>query len=106
MLNPHVLLETALDIETRMGRKRNNPGYSSRIIDIDILFFNDFIITEKDLIVPHPLIAKRRFVLEPLTEIAPKFIHPVLKKTVESLLESCTDQCVVRVYKSPLSAKL
>ena len=93
--NPHILLKKMLDIEDKMGRRREVSGYSSRIIDIDILFFNDLIINNKDLVVPHPLIARRRFVLEPLAEIAPQLIHSVLGKSIESLLESCTDNCVV-----------
>jgi 2-amino-4-hydroxy-6-hydroxymethyldihydropteridine diphosphokinase len=106
-LNPHTLLETLLDIENKMGRLKEGTGYSSRIIDIDILFFNNFIINNKNLIIPHPLIVHRRFVLEPLAEIAPQFIHSSLEKSIESLLELCADSCVVRkFYKSPLSAKL
>ena len=106
-LNPHTLLEKLLGIENKMGRCRENLAYSSRIIDIDILFFNDFIINDKNLVIPHPLIANRRFVLEPLTEIVPQFIHTSLEKSIKSLLESCTDNCVVRKFhKSPLSAKL
>jgi len=95
-LNPHTLLKTLLEIENKMGRSRESTGYSSRIIDFDILFFNDLIINDKNLIIPHPLIPHRRFVLEPLAEIAPELIHPDLEKSVESLLESCTESCVVR----------
>ena len=95
-LNPHILLATLLDIEDKMGRRREDLEYSSRIIDIDILFFNDFIINEKNLNIPHLLIEHRRFVLEPLVEIATWLIHPAVGKSVESLLESCTDSCVVR----------
>ena len=95
-LNPHILLKKTLEIEDKMGRCREGTGYSSRIIDIDILFFNDLIINDKNLVVPHPLIVRRRFVLEPLAEITPQLIHPVFEKSIESLLESCTDNCVVR----------
>ena len=95
-LDPHILLETLLEIENKMGRSREGAGYSSRIIDIDILFFNDLIINDKNLIIPHPLIVHRRFVLEPLAEIEPRLIHPCFGKTIESLLESCADSCVVR----------
>ena len=95
-LNPHILLKTLLEIENNMGRSRESSGYSSRIIDVDILFFNDLIINDKNLIIPHPFIPHRRFVLEPLAEIAPQLIHPDSGKSVESLLESCTDSCVVR----------
>ena len=110
-LNPQTLLQTLLSLEDKMGRSRENSGYSSRIIDIDILFFNDLIISDKNLVIPHPLIAHRRFVLVPLAEIAFQLIHPVLEKSIESLLESCADNCDVRktgiiFHKSPLSAKL
>ncbi|MDR2887659.1 MAG: 2-amino-4-hydroxy-6-hydroxymethyldihydropteridine diphosphokinase [Bacteroidales bacterium] len=96
LLSPHSLLETLLDIETRMGRMRHGQGYFPRIIDIDILFFDNQIINDKHLTVPHPLISYRRFVLEPLACIAPLFIHPVIGKPVKSLLESCTDKHAVR----------
>jgi 2-amino-4-hydroxy-6-hydroxymethyldihydropteridine diphosphokinase len=99
LLTSHILLETLLDIEDKMGRRRESSEYSSRIIDIDILFFNNLIINNNDLVVPHPFIARRRFVLEPLAEIAPQFIHPVLEKSIELLLELCTDKCVVRKTK-------
>jgi len=95
-LNPHILLEILLGIEKKMGRSRKDTGYSSRIIDIDILFFNSLIISDKDLIIPHPFIAHRRFVLESLAEIAPQLIHPELEKSIKSLLEFCTDTCDVR----------
>ena len=95
-LNPHILLKTLLDIETKMGRNRKGAGYSSRIIDIDILFFNNLIINDKDLVIPHPFIERRRFVLEPLVEIAPELIHPCSGKSVELLLEECADSGVVR----------
>jgi 2-amino-4-hydroxy-6-hydroxymethyldihydropteridine diphosphokinase len=96
LLDPYALLETALEIENGMGRKREGPGYCSRIIDIDILFFNDLIINDKHLHIPHPLIAGRRFVLEPLAEIAPQLVHPCMGKSVESLLESCIDRHAVK----------
>ena len=95
-LTPHILLKTAHDIENRMGRIRKGSGFSSRIIDIDILFFNNLIISDENLVIPHPFITQRRFVLEPLAKIAPHFIHPKIGKSIESLLELCTDKCVVR----------
>ena len=95
-LNPHILLKTLLEIENKMGRSREESGYSSRIIDIDILFVNNLIINNEDLVIPHLLIPNRRFVLEPLAEIAPQFIHPCFGKSVKSLLDSCTDSCVIR----------
>ena len=95
-LCPDVLLAKLLEIENRMGRVRRSNIYISRIIDIDILFFDSLIINAGNLTIPHPHIAHRRFVLEPLAEITSSFIHPVLKKSVETLLESCPDECVVR----------
>jgi 2-amino-4-hydroxy-6-hydroxymethyldihydropteridine diphosphokinase len=97
-LTPHILLKTLLDIEKRMGRTRESAGYHSRLIDIDILFFNNLIIRDENLIIPHPLIASRRFVLEPLAEIAPKLIHPEIGQSVESLLASCMYKCT---YEKP-----
>lgn len=73
------------DIEHKMGRKRT-IRWGPRTIDVDILFFDDEIIREKDLIVPHPRMHERRFVLEPLADIIPGKIHPVLGKTVSELL--------------------
>jgi len=79
------LMEFLLDIEKKLGRIReikNGP----RIIDLDILFYGDEVIDSDKLIVPHPKLHERLFVLEPLNEIAPEFIHPVLKKSVKELL--------------------
>jgi len=90
-LSPAGLLEKVLMIETLMGRTRSEIQYTSRIIDIDILFFGDLIVDERNLIIPHPFIHNRRFILVPLCEIMPELIHPVLNKTVATLLESCTD---------------
>ena len=75
-LSPRILLETILNIEQSLGRKRELK-YGPRNIDIDILFFNDEIIDEEGLHIPHPRMQDRRFVLVPLAEIAAKKIHPV-----------------------------
>ncbi|HEV2482568.1 MAG TPA: 2-amino-4-hydroxy-6-hydroxymethyldihydropteridine diphosphokinase [Puia sp.] len=89
------LLKTLLHIEESMGRKRLEK-YGSRRIDIDILFFNDAIVRLPDLVIPHPEIANRRFVLEPLNEIAPDHYHPVLHLSVRELLLACTDRLEVK----------
>lgn len=84
------LLNKILSIETDMGRKRSLK-FAPRTIDIDILFFNDEIINNPNLKVPHPLIAQRRFVLVPLNELSPAYFHPVLNKTISELLDICVD---------------
>ncbi len=83
-LLPLNLLDNLLAIEGKMGRVRRIK-WGPRIIDLDLLFYEDLIITETNLKVPHPELHKRKFVLEPLKEIAPKLLHPVLKKTIEEL---------------------
>jgi len=76
--------------EKHMGRTRTFKN-APRIIDIDILFFNDEIIDTSELTVPHPEIQNRRFVLEPVSEIAPQLIHPVFHKTILQMLGECAD---------------
>jgi 2-amino-4-hydroxy-6-hydroxymethyldihydropteridine diphosphokinase len=96
-LDPEDLLKEILDIEMKMGRVRNhqNDKYTSRPIDIDILFYNDSIINSQDLIVPHPRLHLRNFTLIPLNDISPDFYHPVLKKTISDLLKICNDKHAV-----------
>lgn len=84
-LSPRELLEVLLKIELDMGRVRIIK-WGPRIIDLDILFYEDLIIDEEDLKVPHIEIQKRSFVLEPMNEISPDKIHPVFKKSVNQLL--------------------
>ena len=88
-------LKEILTIEKKMGRIRTIKN-APRTIDIDMLFFNNEIINRIDLIVPHPEIQNRRFVLTPLHEIAPQMIHPVLNKTIDQLLSFCPDQLAVK----------
>ena len=94
------LLNVCKEIERKMGRKFQEKRYGPRIIDIDILFYGSEIITEELLIIPHPKIAERRFVLEPLEEIAGGFVHPGLHITVSELLNKCKDSCHVHKIKS------
>jgi len=98
-LSARKVLDKILIIEERMGRKRINNTYSSREIDIDILYFGDQSIIEEGLIVPHPKIQDRRFVLVPLVEIAASLNHPVLNQTNTDLLEHCNDSLKVWKYK-------
>jgi 2-amino-4-hydroxy-6-hydroxymethyldihydropteridine diphosphokinase len=90
------LIDTVILVETMMGRLRTSNKYEPRIIDIDILFFNEEIINTEELPVPHPLITERKFVLVPMVEIAPEFIHPVFKKTMVQLLDECEDKSEIR----------
>ncbi len=97
-LSPARLMKLFSSIEGRMGRRRSGSGqYESRIIDIDILLWEGKIISLPGLEVPHPRLADRRFVLEPLAEVAPDAIHPVMELTVAELLEQCPDNSDVRV---------
>ena len=85
-LKPNALLKILLDVEDKLGRKRNSErGYQDRIIDLDLLFYKNEIIYSKDLKIPHPKLHLRNFILKPLLDIAPKFKHPVLRKTITEL---------------------
>ena len=95
--NSFQLLQVVEKIEQAMGRKREIK-WGPRIIDIDILFYNDEIHKYPQLTLPHPEIQNRRFVLAPMAEIAPAFIHPVLKKTIAELLSNCPDKLAVKRY--------
>jgi deoxyguanosine kinase len=86
-------------IEFSLGKKRTKVKNADRTMDIDILFFGNEIIDEKDLVVPHPRIELRKFVLKPLNEIAAKFKHPVSGKSISELLKNCADDSSVLPYK-------
>jgi 2-amino-4-hydroxy-6-hydroxymethyldihydropteridine diphosphokinase len=95
-LNPSEILEKIKKIDAAFGRKRNSEGYSSREMDVDILYFDDQTINTENLTIPHPLMHKRLFVLVPLAEIAPRFVHPVLKLISIEMQNSCEDKSEIK----------
>jgi 2-amino-4-hydroxy-6-hydroxymethyldihydropteridine diphosphokinase len=97
-LSPAQLLQAIQQIEQQLGRIRTTPPgtYTSRPIDIDILFYNYDVIHTPALTIPHPLLHQRRFALLPLCDIAPHHVHPLLHKTTTALLQQCNDRGAVR----------
>ena len=103
-LSPDELMLTLLAIEKELGRDRSTPheGYVSRPIDLDILYFGDKIIDSQLVTTPHPRLHQRRFTLLPLCDVAPDFVHPLLKKTNLQLLDECEDNGKVTIYNKVL----
>jgi len=98
---PKQLLTAILDIEQQMGRRRSQQK-GPRIIDIDILLFGSSVVDTKNLTIPHPALDERRFVLEPLAEIAPDLRHPVLKRSMRELRDALPSGQSVRRLSSKL----
>ncbi len=96
-LDAPTLMNTILLIEKKMGRIRTIKN-APRNIDIDILFFNRDTVNLSNLVIPHPEIQNRRFVLTPLNELSPGLVHPLLKKTVHQLLINCSDVLDVKKF--------
>ena len=92
------ILNLSQEIEKKIGRVKSKK-WEERIIDIDILFYNDDIVRENNLIIPHPLIQERLFVLIPLSEIAANLMHPVYKKDIHTLISECKDIEKVEKYE-------
>jgi len=102
-LSPEDLLAALKRIERSFGRKdKIENAYQARVIDIDILFYENKIIEEENLQVPHIALSERNFVLQPLFDIAPNYIHPKLNKTIKQLLESCLDTSEVVLFTEKL----
>lgn len=98
-LAPPELLSFCQEIETSRGRIRAFPN-APRTLDLDILLYGDIVTNQEHLIIPHPRLQERKFVLEPLVQIAPDIIHPVLGKSMRSLLKECSDLSQVRLADS------
>ncbi len=103
-LNPYKLFQFLQEVEQTMGRPTLREKWSPRVIDLDLLFYNDDLIKTDTLKIPHPEAHKRRFVLEPLVEIEPELIHPIKGTSMQSLLAKLTDNNkVVPLYRFYLS---
>ncbi|AWW32285.1 2-amino-4-hydroxy-6-hydroxymethyldihydropteridine diphosphokinase [Echinicola strongylocentroti] len=97
-LEAEAVLDITQGVENALGRERL-AKWGDRTMDIDIIYFGDEVVDTARLKVPHPLMTERRFVLTPIVEILPDFVHPVLQKNNRELLESCTDEsAVAKVY--------
>ncbi len=106
-IKPQDLLFTTQSIEKKLGRKQKTriharskqKQYCSRTIDIDIIFYGKMIFNHSELMIPHPEMHNRRFVLEPLAEIANQFLHPIFQQSIDELLTNCSDQCGIQVLE-------
>ena len=85
-LQPSPLLHRMQSVQQQIGRKTNSVRYGPRIIDLDIIFFEDWTMASPELTIPHPRMHKRRFVLQPICDIDPTVLHPLLNKSVQDLL--------------------
>jgi 2-amino-4-hydroxy-6-hydroxymethyldihydropteridine diphosphokinase len=99
-LGPEQLLKRLKNIERQMGRKKVRKRWGARIIDLDILLFDDLKLNKRSLRIPHPEMHNRKFVLIPLSEIAPQVVHPVLDATISGLLLKLKDNKRVSLMRS------
>ena len=95
--SPAEFIQLTQEIENTLGRTRNIP-WGNRTMDIDMIYFDDLVYQDEKLIVPHPLMSERNFVLVPLVEILPDFVHPIFKISNKELLLRCPDKSEVKVY--------
>jgi 2-amino-4-hydroxy-6-hydroxymethyldihydropteridine diphosphokinase len=94
---PLEVLYKLLEIEKKLGRKREGKKYSNRTIDIDLLFYDQNIINMEELVVPHPYLHQRKFVLDPLFSIAPDFMHPIYNCSIKELFKNLADTGIISV---------
>ncbi len=95
-LNHLQLLNEIKELEEFYGRTRVAGKYTSREMDVDIIYFNEDVLEDEKITVPHPRLQERKFVLTPLAEVLPEFVHPVLKKSSVELLKDCQDTAMVK----------
>jgi 2-amino-4-hydroxy-6-hydroxymethyldihydropteridine diphosphokinase len=102
ILSASQVMQKILQIEHQFGRERNPEvqEYVNRTVDIDVLFYNNLVFKTEDLVIPHKFMHLRRFVLEPLNEIAPDLMHPIMMNSVKELLKNCNDKMHVKKYLS------
>ena len=100
-ISPEKVLEKCLSIESQLGRTRNENGvYADRNIDIDILLYEDLIVSSEALEIPHPRMHQRRFCMEPLVEIAPNWVVPTFQKTTSQILAVCSDLSKISILNA------
>jgi len=97
-MTQYQVLRAILRTEAKLGRVRQDK-WGARSIDVDLLFYGELVYESSDLTIPHPFISQRRFILAPLAEIAPDFIHPTLNISMRSLLQKCEDQSAIKVFE-------
>jgi len=102
-LSPLEVLQKCMTIERMLGRKRRTPGngYRSRTADVDLLLYGQLVLEHPQLTLPHPGIAARRFVLDPLAELAADYVHPISHQTIAALQRACRDTSPLKIWPSP-----